>query len=277
YGRHPYGSETPLPDTVARVTAAQLCTLHARRMSPVGSVLTLVGALQPEEALDGAEASLGGWGGGAPPSVPPVSEHRPGPVVIVDRPGAVQTNVRLGGPALDRRDPAHPAQQLASTVFGGYFTSRLVSNIREDKGYSYSPRSGVEHLSAASRFGVGADVATEVTGPALLEVGYELGRMAVLPVGEDELEAARRYAIGTLALSTATSAGLASTLSVLAGAGLGVEYLREHPAALARVTSEDVLAVAGAVLAPARLATVLLGDREKIAAWVSALGEVRFA
>lgn len=274
YGRHPYGSDTPLPDAVTRVRAAQLRTLHARRVSPVGSVLTLVGALRPAEALDDAEASLGGWAGGAASPLPPVPERRPGPVVVVDRPGAVQTNIRLGGPALDRRDPAYAAQQLASTVFGGYFTSRLVSNIREDKGYSYSPRSGVEHMSAVSHFGVGADVATEVTGPALLEILYELGRMVVLPVGEDELEAARQYAIGTLALSTATSAGLASTLSVLAGAGLGAEYLREHPAALTRVTPDDVLAVAGAVLAPARLATVLLGDREKVASRVSALREV---
>ena len=93
----------------------------------------------------------------------------------------------------------------------------------------------------------------------------------MLKVDDDELEAARQYAMGSLALSTATSSGLASTLSVLAGSGIGPEYLQEHPAALARVTAEDVLAVAASVLAPARLVPVLLGDRERIEPFVAAV------
>src|ERR671927_1433283 len=105
-------------------------------------------------------------------------------------------------------------------VFGGYFSSRLVENIRERRGYTYSPRSAVEHLLAGSSFLVEADVATGVTGPALLETLYELGRMALTPVTEAELDAARRYLLGSLALRTATHAGLASTLSSLFGAGL---------------------------------------------------------
>src|ERR671927_442353 len=105
-------------------------------------------------------------------------------------------------------------------VFGGYFSSRLVENIRERRGYTYSPRSSVEHQVAGSSFLVEADVATEVTAPALLETWYELGRMALTPVTEAELEGARRYVLGSMALSTATHAGLASTLSALVGAGL---------------------------------------------------------
>ena len=158
----------------------------------------------------------------------------------------------------------YAALQLANTVYGGYFTSRLVSNIREDKGYTYSPRSGIEHPVAGSRLTIAADVATEVTGPALLEMMYELGRISLLPVGGPELDAARSYASGTLALSTATAAGLASTLSMLAGAGVGLEYLKEHPAALAKVTSEDVLEVASELFAPSHLVAVLLGDADRV-------------
>jgi zinc protease len=268
---HPYGSELPAPDDIAAVEAAALRSLHARIISPAKAVLILVGDLDPEATLDIAAEALGSWSGGVASDIPPVPPLRLGGVTLVDRPGAVQTNIRLGGPALPRSDPRLAAQQVANVIFGGYFSSRLVSNIREDKGYTYSPRSGVEHALRTSRLVIAADAATEATAPALLEILYELGRISVLKVSVDELEAARQYAMGSLALSTSTSNGLASTLSVLAGSGIGLEYLREHPAALARVTVEDVLAVAASVLAPSRLVPVLLGDRERIEPFVAAI------
>jgi zinc protease len=176
------------------------------------------------------------------------------------RPGAVQTTIRLAGAAPSRTDPGYAAAALANLVFGGYFSSRWVSNIREDKGYTYSPHSGLEHPSAGSRFLAGADVATDVTAPALLETLYELGRIATVPVDQAELDQARRYAIGTLALSTASQAGLAGLLSQLAGAGLGVDWLREHPAALEKVTVDDVLEAGARWFAPSALTPVLVGD-----------------
>ncbi len=184
-------------------------------------------------------------------------------MTIVDRPGAVQTNIRLGGPTLTRTAPNYAALQVANVVFGGYFSSRLVTNIREDKGYTYSPRSSIEHAPAGSRLTIAADVATEVTAPALLEILYELGKVTLLALGDDEIAAASRFAAGTLALSTATSAGLASTLSMLAGIGLGPDYLREHIAALAAVNAAPVAEIADQ-FAPTRLAAVLLGDASKI-------------
>jgi len=271
---HPYGSVVAEPAVLAGVSVDAVRDLHAARISPRGAILTLVGDVEPAAALDAVEAALGGWSGGESEAMPPVPALTTGPILIVNRPGAVQTNIRLGGGALDRRDPGYPAQRLANTIFGGYFSSRLVDNIREDKGYTYSPRSSVDNYLAGSRFTVAADVATDVTGPALLEILYELGRMAVLAPSSEELEAARQYSVGTMALGSATAAGLASTLSGLAGAGIGVEYLRDHPAALTKVTAEEVLAVAARLLAPTRLIAVLVGDAEKITSAVAALGPV---
>jgi len=271
---HPYGSVVAEPAVLAGVSVDAVRDLHAARISPRGAILTLVGDVEPAAALDAVEAALGGWSGGESEAMPPVPALTTGPILIVNRPGAVQTNIRLGGGALDRRDPGYPAQRLANTIFGGYFSSRLVDNIREDKGYTYSPRSSVDNYLAGSRFTVAADVATDVTGPALLEILYELGRMAVLAPSSEELEAARQYSVGTMALGSATAAGLASTLSGLAGAGIGVEYLRDHPAALTKVTAEEVLAVAARLLAPTRLIAVLVGDAEKITGAVAALGPV---
>ncbi|HEX5497082.1 MAG TPA: pitrilysin family protein [Mycobacteriales bacterium] len=278
FGDHPYAREMAELDAVAAVSPAQLRRLHGQRVVPDGATLTLVGDLSPARVLDQVTAALEGWGGPAgrrgPRPLPPVE---PGPVLVVHRAGSVQSSLRLGGAAVPRDDPAYPALHLANLVFGGYFSSRLVENIREDKGYTYSPRSRIEHGAAGSSFLVDADVSTEVTAPALLEISYELGRMATLPVGQSELDDARQYAIGGLSLSTATQAGLASTLSTLAGVGLTADWLREHPVRLAKVTVPDVLEVSRRVFAPSGLVTVVLGDAGPVTGPMSSLGAVRRA
>ena len=119
-----------------------------------------------------------------------------------------------------------------------------------------------------------ADVATEVTGPAFLETWYELGRMALAQVSEEELDGARRYVLGSMALSTATHAGLASTLSALAGSGLPPQWLAEHQQALARVTVEEVQEAARRVLQPAGLTAVVVGDAGQVTDPLHAFGPV---
>jgi predicted Zn-dependent peptidase len=263
---------------VEQVKAPALRRLHRERVLPAGSSMVLVGDLDPAAATDAVRAALAGWTAeGEAASAPPVQERPPGPVAVVARPGAVQSNIRLGGPAPSRTDPALPALRLANMVFGGYFSSRLVENVRERRGYSYSPRSGVDHLVASSSVLVEVDVATEVTAPALLEISYELGRMALLPVGEAELEAARRYVLGSMALSTATHAGLASTLSALVGSGLPAGWLGDHQRALAGVTADEVTAAARQYLQPAALTTLVVGDAERIADPLRSLGAVEVA
>jgi predicted Zn-dependent peptidase len=278
YGSHPYARELATPDAVQAVTAAQLRKLHSDRVRPDGSVLVLVGDLSPARALDTAEKALGSWGGtstGRP--LPPLPPVEPLPLLLVDRPGSVQASIRIGGPAVRREEPDYPALQLANLAFGGYFSSRLVENIREDKGYTYGPHSRISHSGAGSRLVVDADVATGVTAPALLEIWYELGRMATLPITPEELENVRQYAVGSLALSIATQAGLASTLSALIGVGLGLDWLREHPRRLAAVTLEETFAAGRAYLAPAGMLAVVLGEAEKIGGPLAALGPVERA
>ncbi len=266
YGDHPYGRELPTADDVAAVKAGQLRSLHGKRVAPAGSVLVLVGDLSPARALGLVEGAMAGWtAAGSAVLTPPVPAVVPGPAVLVDRPGAVQTSIRLAGPAPVRTHPDHAALTLANLVLGGYFSSRWVANIREDKGYTYSPHSGVEHPPGGSRLTLATDVATDVTAPALVETLYELGRIATLPVTQAELDQARRYATGTLALSTASQAGLASTLSALTAAGLGLDWLREHPRAMAGVTVDAALEAAATYLAPERLVTVLVGDAAVVA------------
>ncbi|MFY1634038.1 M16 family metallopeptidase [Solwaraspora sp. WMMB335] len=278
YGRHPYAEPTPGVDQVRAVRPTALRALHADRVHPAGAHLVLVGDVAPKRALDTAEQALGDWNGaGRQLQLPPAPEPRPAPLLLVDRPGSVQSSVRIALPAVDRRHPDHAALQLANMVFGGYFSSRWVENIREDKGYSYSPYSLVEHSVAGSALLLAADVATEVTAPALLETLHELGRLAVLPPGADELEQARQYALGTLQLGMATQAGLAGVATTYAGFGLPLEFLAEHSARLAAVTRDEVAAAATRYLAPASSLGVVLGDVDRIAGPVAALTPVELA
>jgi predicted Zn-dependent peptidase len=265
YGEHPYAGGLPEPADVAAVSAADLRRYYTSRVSARGGLLILVGDLRPAKALDAAEAALGAWTGAVKvprlPGLPPID---PGPIVLVDRPGAAQSNIRIGGPSLTRRDAGLPALLLANMIFGGYFSSRLVENIREHKGYTYSPRSWIDHLPLGSLLTIAADVGTDVTAPALLETRYELGRMATLPVSAEELDGARRYLIGTTALSTQTQSGVAEYLVALSTAGLGLDYLRDLPKRLEKVTVDEVRDAAADYLAPARLPTVILGDAKVI-------------
>jgi predicted Zn-dependent peptidase len=280
YGDHPYGSDLPEVADVAAVVADDLRALHARRVTPAGSVLILVGDLELDPTLTRAAAILGSWTRPGPPAdpLPSAPPLEPDPSLLVHRPGSVQSSVRIGGPALRRDDPRYPALQLTNLLYGGYFSSRLVANIREDKGYTYSPRSKIDHSCAGSTLVVEADVATEVTAPALLEMWYELGRLSTLRPTDQELDDVRQYAIGTLAMSIANQSGLANTLVALVGVGLDLNWVRDHPARLAAVTAADVYEIGVHILAPCRLAAVVIGDADQAAEPLKAFGpwEVRY-
>ncbi|HKS98006.1 MAG TPA: pitrilysin family protein [Rugosimonospora sp.] len=266
YGSHPYAVQTPSPEDVKAVEPETLRALHGERLHPAGATLILVGDFDPAQALAAADSALSTWdGGGKLVELPPAPALVPGPVTLVDRPGAVQSSLRLALPAVPRTDPDHAALQLANLIFGGYFSSRWVENIREDKGYTYGPHSSIDHSIAGSALVVSTEVATEVTAPALLETWYELGRIASVPPEEAELEQARQYALGTLQLGMSTQAGLAGLASTYAGYGLRLSYLAEHSARLAAATLADVSAAAARYLAPARGVTVVLGDADRVA------------
>ena len=275
YGDHPYGRELPTAEAVAEVKPGQLRALHTKRVVPAGSVLTVVGDVQPARVVAQIEKALADWTAttkAAP--TPKLPKHAPGAALLLDRPGAVQTTIRMAGPAPARSSADYAAVSLANMVFGGYFSSRWTANIREDKGYTYGGHSVFEHPPAGSRVTVSVDVATDVTAPSMLETLYELGRIATVPVSQDELDQARRYAIGSLQLGTASQAGLASMISMLVGADLGVEYLREFPQQLQAVTVDEVLAAAATWMAPTRLTTVLVGDVKAVEQPLRALVEL---
>ncbi|SHF81693.1 Predicted Zn-dependent peptidase [Jatrophihabitans endophyticus] len=275
WGDHPYAVDLPQPDDVAAVTPAQLRSLHRSFVRPGGAALVLVGDVTPDRMVGFAQEVLADWTGDAPSTrVRALPTPPGGPLLVVDRPGSVQTSLRMGRAGVTRDDPRFAALQLANLVFGGYFSSRWTENIREDKGYTYGPHSRLEQHTLGATLTLEAEVATEVTAPAMLETWYELGRIATVPVTAAEVESVRQYAVGTLALSTATQAGLASTLSALSAFGLGLDWIKEHAARLQRVTVDEVSAAAAEFFTPAHFTSVVVGDAESISGPLAALGDI---
>ncbi|MTD13189.1 insulinase family protein [Nakamurella sp. YIM 132087] len=275
FGDHPAAWDMPDPQLVAALTPAAVRERHRNGVVPRGSILVLVGDLSPAKAIEQAATALAGWtsrGTARPLTTPPWIDA--GPVQLHHRENAVQTQIRLTAPAVPRTDPGYAAAQLANLVYGGFFSSRLVENIREDKGYTYSAHSSLEFWPGRAAITVGFDTNTASTAAALLETRYELGRLALTPPTAAEVEAARNYALGTLATSLSTQAGLASTLSALAGHGLDITWLREHPARLRAVGVDDVTAAAARVLAPSNFTGVVLGDADAVGSALDRIGGV---
>ncbi len=275
YGDHPFVNEMPDAQDVAAVEVEAVRALHKDFVVPRGSALVVVGDIDPDAAVDEVRRGLGGWR-----SETRAVEMAPLPMVagndllLVHRAGAVQSQFRLSAQAVPRTDPRYPALQLANLAFGGYFSSRLVENIREDKGYTYHARSSVEFTGSGATLLVDTDTASEVTAGALLELRYELAKMVANPPTENEVESVRQYAIGTLLTSTASQAGFASQMAALVGVGLDADWFRGHPARLAEVTVEQVAEAAMEFFTPTAFTGVIVGDADKLSKQLAAMGGV---
>jgi len=275
YGDHPVVREVPQAEDVAVVTPEQVRALHRASVLPRGSVLVIVGDIDPETVIGDLEKAFGGWASDrSAVRLPALPELAGGNVLLVPRAGAVQSQIRLSAQTVARTDPRYPAVQLANLVYGGYFSSRLVENIREDKGYTYSAHSGFEFTDKTAVVNVDADTATDATAAALMETRYELARLGLVPPTAEEVESVRQYAIGSLVTAASSQGGLAAQLSALAATGLGVEWLAGHPERLAAVTAEDVANAALEFFAPKRFTGVVVGDADVLAPKLTALGDV---
>ncbi len=279
YGAHPYASGLPSPGALRQVRAANLRRLHHEILAPALGHVVLVGDVTPNRGLVAVERALEQWLAQAPTAVAAPLDQLPavcpGPLRLFDRPGALQSNIRMARLAPSRADPWWPAAALANLIFGGMFSSRLVANLRERNGYCYTPRTSIYHGRAGSSFVIQADVATSSTAAALVETRYELGRIATQGVTEEEFESARRYALGTLSFTTATQSGFASTLANLAIVGLDHGYLGRYAAALKRAKRHEVDEAARRLLGPSQMVIVVLGDTDLVGSSLSVVADVQ--
>lgn len=276
YGNHPYGRPEPLEAAIRKTSRRQLQSLHRATFVPSASQITVVGDVIPRRTLARLRSAFGTWSGPRRRlKVPRVRPHLRPEVTFIDRPGSVQTVILAGASAPPPGHPDHIPLTLASAVLGGSFSSRLMSNLREDKGYTYGASSRLDGHLKDSLLSVEIEVRTEVTAASQVELTYELGRLASVEVGQDELEATRNYLAGVRVIVLQTQSGLASSLAQVRGLGLDHRYLESYSDRLAAVTPSELRRVAARYLAPAQLTTVMVGDAAKVAGSVSSLGRIR--
>jgi zinc protease len=266
FGEHPYAIVAPTEPQVAAYKLTDLMQVYREFYKPENALLVMVGDFDSNSMLKSIEKVFDGWTG-----KPPAPNPTPGPaqpkgrrVYLVHVPGAVQTQILAGCHAITRKHADWVKLGLTNSLYGGAFNSRLVMNIREDKGYTYSPRSGVNALRQHGYFSVSAAVRNDVVAASLSEIFYEIDRLRSLPVPEPELADARNYLSGIFSMGLATQDGLLSQLATVALNDLPDDYLETYREKVRALTPADLLATARKYLDSANMQIVVVGDRTKI-------------
>lgn len=266
FGEHPYAIVAPSEEQVAAYRREQLEDFYRRHYTPANALLIAVGDFASAPMMEQIEKIFGAWSAPQPePQFVPSPPHQIGRhVYLVHLPGAVQAQVLAGNLAVTRHDRDWYRTVLANAIYGGAFHSRLVANIREQKGYTYSPRSGLNPLRQHGYFSVHAAVRNEVVAATLTEIFYEMDRIRSLAVTAEELESARNYLTGVFSLGVATQDGMLTQLSTQYLDRLPEDYLETYRERVRALTTDDVLAAARRHFDSANAQIVVVGDREKV-------------
>lgn len=246
------------PETVAAVTAADVAAWHAAQVRPAGGTLLLAGDL-PEDPLPLVQELFGDWTGAGPgePLPPPVPA---GPaVLLVDRPGAVQADLRLAGPGVDRRHPRWADLLVATTAVGGSFLSRLNRVLREERGWTYGVHLGLSPYRDGGSWSVSGSFRTEVVR-ATLEETRALLDLSAAPLTEEETTAAVQQLGGTLPLRSATAEGVVDQVASHLLAGLPAAHADRLLADLRRVTAASATEAYGELVDLSSSTLVVVGD-----------------
>ncbi len=263
YGSHPYHVLASTQAALAQMTAAELRQIYAQRFRPDQALLVVVGDFEVPRMTGAVSSALANWkapAGAAVAAVPAPPGTTPHTVYFVPRPGSVQTTFIVAMPGPTRQAPDYAETRVANAIYGGMFGSRLILNIREDKGYTYSPFAFIQTLRLAGLAQTRADVRNEVTGATYNEIQYELNRMATTTPAPDEVQRAQRFLVGNRAITLQSRSAVASQLGTLWVDGLPPEELGLESERVQKVTPQQVEQVAMKYLPAARATVIAVGE-----------------
>lgn len=253
------------PESVGALTVADAKAFHATRYVPQAGHLILAGAFEPAAALATIERRLGDWTGegkGHRQIEPRTRVDRR--IVLVDRPGSVQSELRVGHLGIDRHDARFFPAMVMAALLGGVFGSRLNLRLREELGYTYGARCSFDPRRAAGPFTASAAVQTEVTADALRELLAQLDRIRDDEPGDVELAEVRDFLVGVFPLRFETTAGIAGALEPLAVYGLPDDYWQTYRERIEAVGIADVHAVARDLVRPDEALILVTGDASQV-------------
>lgn len=276
FGEHAYARTRATAESINATTPELLRAEHAKRFRPERALLVIAGRVTPAEAIAQAEAAFGDWKAAsvdAPADAVPVPATEAVARVLLERPGSVQSTVRIGAPGIATRAADQVPLRLASTIIGGSFSSRVNMNLREEKGYTYGASAGGRSYRDGGAIVGGADVRNEVTAAALKEFFAEYKRLGTELVGDAEMAMNKRFVAGSYLVGTQLQGAVARSLAGNWLVGLPSEFLGDYVPLVQKVSAEQVREIGRKYFAPERQSIVVVGDKAAIAEQLKEYGE----
>jgi zinc protease len=275
YPGHPYGKTFP---TAAQLSAYSIDDVRKYYEGNFGARRTHVyvaGKFDRSLVEKAIRETLGTWREGQDVLLLPPPDGAPRTVKLIDRPGAPQSTLRIGKRVIDPTQPDFMALSVTNTLLGGVLISRITMNLREAKGWAYSPNSGLATNYHQASWIENADVKTIVTGPAIAEVLKEIEQLRSEAPAQPELTSIKNYRNGIFVMANATRGGLIGQLAFVNLQGLPADWLTTFVERLYAVTPDQVTQAARTHLDPARMSVVVVGDLATVRAQVDAVVPLR--
>jgi predicted Zn-dependent peptidase len=264
YGNHPYGTVFPTQESIEKTSVEEIKKYYGENFGAARAHLYVAGKFDTAETKKAIAASFGGWAKGAAAvnNVPKVSAK---PALdVTDRPGAAQSTLLIGMPVPDASNPNAIPLGVTNALLGGSFGSRITSNIREQKGYTYSPSSQISRRYHDAYWAEAADVTTQFTGPSIKEIFGEIERLSKEAPPADELKGIQTYISGLFVIQNSSRGALINQLRFVDFQGLGEEYLKNYVQRVNAVTPADVQKMTAEYIKPDQMTIVVVGDKSKI-------------
>ncbi len=278
FAAHPYARIGVTPETLPAIDRQSIVGFQQTYYRPNNADLIVVGDVAAEAVFAAAEQAFGTWERRALPEAKPAAMPalKGRTLVFVQRPNSVQSSISVGNITPERDDPRWYTLQLANQIFGAAFDSRLVRNIREEKGYTYSPQSIFQSMGQGGLYRAVADVRNDVTGATLKEIYAEIDKMRSGGPETEELSDAKQYSRGLFVLQNASQTGLANTLSTMATYKLPKDYPETFQRQISQPSAEAVKTGAQMLLGAEDSVVVIVGDYTKVKDQLSAFTNIKF-
>jgi predicted Zn-dependent peptidase len=264
YPDHPYGRLYPTEEMINKLTAEDVRKFYKSNFGGARTHVYVAGKFDPGTAKKAITEAFSSWEKGPDVLVnPPKAESRR-TLELIDRPNAAQSTVYIGLPTVDPSNPDYLPLAVMNTLLGGSFGSRITSNIREQKGYTYSPFGQLSSRYRSAYWAEVADVTTAVTGASIKEILYEVNRLQKEAPSAEELKGIQDYMAGVFVLSNSSRFGIIGQLANVDLHGLGPDYLKNYVQNVYAVTPEKVQQLAEKYLPTDKMTIVVVGDKSKI-------------
>ncbi|MEO9870571.1 M16 family metallopeptidase [Ekhidna sp.] len=264
YPDHPYGRTFPTDEMLDTYNLDKIKNFYSSNFGAKRTTVYVAGKFDEGEVKAAIENSFKDWIVGEEANYPVAEPQLADNIQMIDRPDAPQSTIMIGLPVADPSSPDYQALDITNSLLGGSFGSRITSNIREDKGYTYSPYSTISDRYKSAVWFEMADVTTDVTGPALREITKEIYRLQDEAPSVEELDGIKNYEAGIYVLQNSTPGGIIGQLSYLDIYDLPESFLTDKVKNIYAVTPEQVSELVSKYIRPEDMKVVIVGDKKKI-------------